>query len=336
MTFKQAALLLLGLLWMSLGGYAAEQKNDSSFELVGATRPFLIRSDFAAGKAVLSKLKNYSSQSGYSLQGYPQFQRIYSTYDLNFLETRLARSPAYAKYLNKYYLREYVLQHPEKFSAETVADYAKGGTFKNPKTIGDIPLEWHHDGKHRFLLVEKGEHHSLPHVGGNKVWGPKYADSISIEPNIEIVWTARRWMKFSAMELVWSNIALMSSHEKDHRTYAVNALASASSGFLAWSVESLTIKSFPLTIGATPYFIKLPMNMGILPMNVGGPASWIATGLFIVTKSAIMAGWKKYQLMEALEIEKSCRYAEHFTLVSSLKKAGNNNSKLLLQIIENN
>lgn len=331
MTFKPTIFLLFSLLWISLAGFATEQEDKNSSRFFALSRPFLMRSDIISS-GTFNKLRGtnttpgYSQLPGYSLQGYPQFQHIYATYNLGFGETHLARSPRYARILNKKF-KSYILQHPEKFSAETIADYSQGFTNRNPKTIEGISLEWHHDGKHRFLLVEQGEHHSLPHVGGNKIWGSKYAKNISRVPNLETVWTARRWAKFSALELAWSSVALMTSHDKDYRTYTVNALASISSGFLAWGIESLTIKSFPLTIGTTPYFINM------LPVNIGGPASWIATGIFMLTKTAIMTGWKEYQLMEALEIEKSCQYAEHFALVSKLKTAGKNNSEVLLQII---
>lgn len=336
MTFKPTVFLLCGLLWICSAGYAAEQKDSYSPELFGVTRPFLQRSDFARHGVINNLIKN-SKKPGYDLQGYPKFQRVYATYNLHFQETDLAQASDYARRLNRR-IQSYVLQHPEKFSAETVANYSQGWTYYNPKTVDGTPLEWHHDGKHRFLLVEQGEHHSKPHVGGNQTWGAEYAKASAKQQvaNREIILTAQRWMKFTAMELVWSNVALMTSHEKDYRTYAVNAFASAGSGFLAWSIESLAIKSFPLLVGTTPYFINLPMNMGVLPASVGGPASWMASLAFIVTKTVIMAGWKKYQVTEALEIEKSCRYAEHFVVISSLKEAGRNNSKLLLQIIENN
>ena len=338
MIFKHAIFILLGLLGLSSAGYAAEQKDTESKSTTSfmGVRPFVIRSDFASS-GTLKKLKGYrlNQKPGYSLQGYPQFQRVYATYELNplsSLDTHLARSPGYARYLNKHF-KPYILQHPEKFSAETIADYSKGLTKRNPKTIDGKPLEYHHDGGHRFLLVEQEEHHSLPHVGGNKTWGPEYARASTreglISLNRETILTARRWAQFSAIELAWSSIALMRSHERNYQTYVVNALASTGSGFLAWSIESLTIKALPLTVGTTPYFVT------VLPVNMGGPASWIATGIFILTKSTVMTGWKKYQLMQALEVEKSCQYAEHLVLVSALKKAGHDNSERLLQIINN-
>ena len=169
------------------------------------------------------------------------------------------------------------------------------------------------------------EHTKNPHTGGNKIWGYKYAENAN--PTQEILYTAQRWGKFAALDFALSSVALAVEGEKDWKTYAVNAAASATAGSVAWGLESLLITSFPLLQGSTPLFI------GGVAVNLGGPASWIATGSFILTKYAIMAGWKHYQLEMAKEVEERCKEGEKMARFNMLKKHAEQNTAQLQAIL---
>ena len=171
------------------------------------------------------------------------------------------------------------------------------------------------------------EHGNLHHVGGAKTYGYKYAEASRQIPNREVILTAQRWGKFAAIDFALSSMALVIEGEDDWKTYAVNAAASTTAGAVAWSVESLLITSFPLLQGSTPVFL------GGAAVNLGGPAAWIATGSFILTKYAVMAGWKKYQLEMANAVEERCQEAEKMARFKLLKKQADQNTAQLQDIL---
>ena len=321
MTSKRIALLLISFL-TSL--FSEENHIEYSGVLAGL-RPVILRSEFAS-LSTLRTLQTYSQQLGYTAFGYPDFGQAIITRDLCFWETKLAQTRYYARYLNKTF-RQYYIDHPNIFSKETIETAKLGQSWNNPKLIDGTELQWHH-GKNGYELRPKPEHQSLPHEGGAKTWGYKYAEAAQRIPNREIILTAQRWGKFAAMELAFSTIGLVVAGETSPETYIMNTTASATAGFLAWGIESLIISTYPLTQGGTPLFI------GSLPINIGGPACWIASGVFFLSKYAIMAGWKSYQIHVAMEVEKRCQEGEKKVRFILLKKQIRHNNKLLLTLAQ--
>lgn len=288
----------------------------------GVLRPVLFRSEFVRGNTYASLMK-YSSMEGYNSFGFPVFHAVVKR-DLSFWETELAQARYYARYLNKE-IKSYILEHPEQFHPETIRDYSAGYFSRNPKLADGTVLQWHH-GKDAYELVPVTEHGKLSHVGGNQVWGYKYAESKMLPR--EAIMTAQRWGRFAAIDLALSSVALAVEGEKDWKTYTVNAAASATAGAVAWGIESLLISSFPLLQGTTPVFI------GGIAVNLGGPASWIATGSFVLTKYAIMAGWRQYQFEMAKKVEERCQEAEKMVRFKMLKKQADQNTAQLQAILQ--
>ena len=319
MTSKTIVLFLFALI---VPAFSVEKGNEYA-GAVAVLRPVLLRSEFVS-HSTLRTLQTYSQQVGYTAFGYPDFGQAIITRDLCFWETKLAQTKSYARYLNKVY-RKYYMENPEIFSKETVEAAKLGQSFKNPILKDGTKLEWHHD-KNGYVLIPESEHGRLRHTGGAKTWGYKYAEEAQRIPNREIILTAQRWGQFVALELAFSIIGLAASGEKSPKTYAVNTAASATAGFLAWGVESLIITAYPLTQGSTPLFISGCM------VNIGGPACWIASGVFFLSKYAIMSGWNAYQIHMALEVENACRMGEKQARFMLLKKNIAQNSDMLLAL----
>jgi len=290
----------------------------------GVLRPVLFRSEFT-GRITLSFLKKYSQMEGYDVFGYPKLDAIVRR-DLRFWETSLAQSKYYREMFN-YDIRQFVINNPELFSAETVSNYIKGDIRKNPVLADGTQTRVHH-ARTGLELVRADEHSANPHTGGNKIWGYKYAEKANHTQ--EILYTAQRWGYFTAIDFALSSVALAIEGEDDWKTYAVNAAASTTAGAVAWGIESLLITSFPLLQGTTPMFIGNAM------INLGGPASWIATGSFILTKYAIMAGWNKIQSDMAKEVEDRCQEAEKTARFNILKRKAEQNTMQLQAILQSN
>lgn len=304
---------------------SAQDEYDSMSDILrfdGVLRPVLFRSEFT-GRITLSFLKKYSQMEGYDAFGYPKLDAI-AKRDLRFWETSMAQSKYYREMFN-YDIRQFVINNPEKFSPETVSNYLKGDIRKNPVLADGTETRVHH-ARSGFELVRADEHTANPHTGGNKIWGYKYSKNAN--PSQEMLYTAQRWGYFAAIDFALSSVALAIEGEDDWKTYAVNATASATAGAVAWGIESILISSYPLLQGSTPMFIGNAM------INLGGPASWIATGSFIITKYAIMAGWKKYQMEMANAVEERCRESEKQVRFKLLKKQADQNTVQLQEILE--
>ena len=315
MIFKNIIFFIM-LFPLLLAGEVLDSSNGSTALL----RPVLFRSEFIS-RGTLRSLQNYSALDGYDIFGFPKLKNIYIDRKLYFWETRLAQTRAYARYLNRAY-KQYIIDNPKMFHPDTIRDYKLGLTSKNPKAIDGTELVWHHD-REGYKLVPVSEHGKTPHTGGASTYGYKYAEASAKIPNREIILTAQRWGKFVALDMAFSTIGLAASGESNWQTYAVNAAASTTAGFVAWGVESLLITAFPLMQGGTPMFI------GGCAINLGGPASWIATGSFILVKYAVMAGWKQYQIQEALAVEMRCKQAEKNARFRMLKHQSEQNTAKL-------
>lgn len=322
MISKIIILLFLILFPIALSAQDEYDALSDTLRFDGVLRPVLFRSEFT-GRITLSFLKKYSQMEGYDAFGYPKLDAIVRR-DLHFWETAMAQSKYYREMFN-YDIREFVINNPEKFSSETVSNYLRGDIRKNPVLADGSETRVHH-ARQGFELVRADEHTANPHTGGNKIWGYKYAEKAN--PNQEILYTAQRWGYFAAIDFALSSVALAIEGEDDWKTYAVNAAASTTAGAVAWGVESLLISSFPLLQGTTPMFIGNAM------INLGGPASWIATGSFILTKYAIMAGWEKIQIDMANAVEERCQKSEKQVRFNMLKEQANRNTVQLQEILE--
>ena len=278
--------------------------DDNINEYIGLTatlRPTLFRSEFVSN-STLRVLQEYSQQTGYTAFGYPDFGDAVITRNLHLWETKLAQTEYYSRFLNKMF-RQYYIDHPEIFSKETIEAAKLGQSWNNPKLTDGTELVWHH-GKKGYELRPKFEHQSKPHTGGAKTWGYKYAEASKRIPYREIILTAQRWGKFVALDLALSTFGLALSGAQKPEPYLINLVASTTAGCVAWGVESLIITAYPLTQGSTPLFL------GECMINIGGPAVWIASGMFFLSKYAIIAGWNKYQVHLATIIEQQCKRAE--------------------------
>ncbi len=171
----------------------------------------------------------------------------------------------------------------------------------------------------------------MRHTGGNVIWGDKYQKDIKSSKLTyrEEILTAQRWGQFTALDIAFSSLGLYISGERNFKPYAVNAAASVSAGIVAWSIESLTLKAFPLSTGMAPAYIS-----GFV-ISTGGLASWLATGGFILTKYIVMTTWKEYERQVALEIENNCRKAEAQSRYFYLKNSFNKNSQQLESLLGN-
>ena len=318
--------ILFILLLFPLLLFADEDRNLNDYlALSGVMRPIIFRSEFVS-KNTLRLLQKNSMMDGYDMFGFPKFQNVVLRRDLAFWETKLAQTKYYARYLNREF-KDYILSHPNDFHPDTIRDYAAGFTSRNPKLPDGTELRWHHD-RNGYELVTSTEHGDLRHVGGAKTYGYKYAELSREIPNREIILTGQRWAKFTALDLALSTIGLAVSQEKDWKQYVVNAGASVSAGAVAWSVESLLVTSFPLLKGSTPIFI------GETAVNIGGPAAWIASGSYILTKYVIIAGWKHYQVETARIIEERCKESETKARFQLLKEKAELNTAQLEQLLQ--
>ena len=92
---------------------------------------------------------------------------------------------------------------------------------------------------------------------------------------------------------------------------------------VAWGIESLLVTAFPLMQGGTPIFI------GGCVINLGGPASWIATGSFFLVKHVAMTVWEQRQIKKAQEFEMCCKQAEKNARFQILKRQCEQNTEKL-------
>ena len=75
------------------------------------------------------------------------------------------------------------------------------------------------------------------------------------------------------------------------------------------------------------------MFIGGCAINLGGPASWIASGAFFLVKYSVMVGWKKYQVYEAMAVEERCKQSEKKIRFQLLKQKAKQNTEKLQSLI---
>ena len=320
MTFKKYFFITL-MFPLLLGAEVFDGRKGSTALL----RPILFRSEFLS-RGNLRVFANQSLSTGFDAFGFPKFNPLLS-YKLNFWETTLAQTEYYRKAMLKIWAED-IANRSDVFDKATIdlyKSYLRGevgaDSLKNPILKSGEATKVHH-ARDGYELIAESEH-KLSHTGGAKTYGYKYAKASAKLPNREIILTAHRWGKFVALDMAFSTIGLAASGESNWQTYAINAAASTTAGFIAWGIESLLITAFPLTQGGTPMFI------GGCAINLGGPASWIATGSFILIKYAVMTGWKQYQIQEALAVEMRCKQAEKNARFRILKRQSEQNTEKL-------
>ena len=320
MTFKNILFFII-LFPLLLAAEVLDSRNGETALL----RPILFRSEFLS-HGNLRVFANKSLSSGFDAFGFPKFNPLLS-HKLKFWETTLAQTGYYRKAMLKIWAED-IANRSDVFDKATIdlyKSYLRGevgaDSLKNPILKSGEATKVHH-ARDGYELIAESEH-KLSHTGGAKTYGYKYAKASAKLPNREIILTAHRWGKFVALDMAFSTIGLAASGESNWQTYAVNAAASTTAGFIAWGIESLLITAFPLTQGGTPMFI------GGCAINLGGPASWIATGSFILIKYAVMTGWKQYQIQEALAVEMRCKQAEKNARFRMLKHQSEQNTAKL-------
>ena len=320
MIFKNIIFFIM-LFPLLLAGEVLDSSNGGTAFL----RPILFRSEFLS-RGNLRVFANQSLSSGFDAFGFPRFNPLLS-YKLNFWETTLAQTEYYRKAMLKIWAED-IAKRTDVFDKATIdlyKSYLRGevsaDSLKNHVLKSGEATKVHHAREGYELVVES--EHKRPHTGGAKTYGYKYAKASAKLPHREIILTAQRWGKFVALDMAFSTIGLAASGESNWQTYAVNAAASTTAGFVAWGIESLLITAFPLMQGGTPMFI------GGCAINLGGPASWIATGSFILVKYAVMTGWKQYQIQEALAVEMRCKRAEKNARFRVLKHQSEQNTAKL-------
>ena len=124
-----------------------------------------------------------------------------------------------------------------------------------------------------------------------------------------------------------SSAALIAAETRDKNDYIVNAGSVAAAYLSATITESVMVNAFSLSAGTTPAWC------GCLSVGVGGAASWFALGVYFVVRSAVMYGWKKYQLQQAKRVEEACRTSEQAARRMILSGAIRDNSEKLIRLV---
>lgn len=280
---------------------------------------------------------------GFDWHGGSRFQNVVVEKHIHFWENDFAKN--YQRAMDKWLAKE-IAKDPEKyrgvFSDETIKLYAESA--KTGKSVPDRKLlklangddfEFHHDvASKKILVLSQTEHRgqeTLPSMGhgsgtklaggGNATWGKR-------TPFGEVVKVSSvRWGGMAGSDLIASSLALAMGGVKDKDRYIANA-GSVGAAFLAATMsESLMVAAFPLSAGTTPIWL------GILGVSSGGPAAWVATGVYFGARAAVMYGWNEYQLAQARRIEDACREAERATRVWLLTQSLAQNMQILESIV---
>lgn len=205
----------------------------------------------------------------------------------------------------------------------------------NPITASGEMCEFHHNVATKEIAVISQRNHrlvdSLPSKGHGS--GTKFAGGGDLTwaqvPLKRNVWasTALRWSGMAGVDLLLSSAAMFSSNARNKNDYIVNA-GSVTAAYLSATVtESLIVNAFSLSAGTTPAWF------GRIAVGAGGFASWIASGVYFAMRTAVMYGWKMYQLEQAIRVEKACRASETALRRSSISAAIQENSRILEEIV---
>ena len=228
-----------------------------------------------------------------------------------------------------------------RISNETIDQYCRyvrngcKGSLNNPVLASGERGQWHHDvGKKRFLLLSETDHkgvNTLPSKGhgsgtnlaggGNKTWGRKPARSAVLTT------TSKRWLSFVGLDILLSTSSMYLSGERRKEAYLVNAGAAVAAGAGAVIAESLIVSAFPLSQGVTQSYLSG------LALGAGGPASWVGTLVYLLTRQAIMIGWRSHEMAQARRVERACVLSERNARLAILLCRLKDNTIRLQQII---
>lgn len=284
--------------------------------------------------------KYYEVGLGFDAYGGSRFRNVIMQKRIHFWETEFM-GDNYRTAMNEY-MAKMVARNPEQYrgilSEETIAQYerwakTRKGPLNNPRLANGDPCVFHHDVSKRILVVVEKEHtelNSLPgrgHIsgklkkGGRTIWGdPQPFDKV-------LKTTALRWGGMAGTDLIVSSLGLAMGGAQDKSQYIANAGSVAAAYLAATLSESLIVAIFPFSVGNTPIWL------GLLGFSSGGPAAWVASGVYMGVRAAVMYGWEKYQLAQARRIEDACREAERATRVWLLTQSLSKNTQLLESIV---
>ena len=287
---------------------------------------------------------------GFDSYGGSKFGKVILTKKISFFETEFIEdlptptpNVKYRPAMNKY-IAKLVAAEPERykgtFSDETIQQYvnwAKNGkgALNNPVLADGSKTAIHHDVAHKQLqLMTKTEH-----VGTQSLPSKGHGSGTNFSGGGELSWARRqsfpqylktaaaRWGGIAGFDLLISTAGLATTETNDKNQYVVNTGSVAAAYLSATISESLFCNAFPAAVGTTPAWA------GFIPMLSGGVASWVASGVYFITRQAIMYGWNQHQLAQARRIEESCKIAEKRTRLSILGESVEYNSETLNNIV---
>lgn len=280
---------------------------------------------------------------GFDSYGSPRYRNILLTKKIHFWETEYLGSRKKCREAMNKYMARLVAAEPEKyqgiFSEETIQQYvnwAKTGSHgvpNNPYLVNGAKTVIHHDGKNRLFLIAEEEHfnsQTLPgqHATGSNLKGGGEIVYGKIRPFDDYLKvSAARWGGIAGFDLLTSTAALVISGTNDKSKYVANTGSIAAAYLTATISESMFCSAFPASVGT------LPAWAGFIPMLSGGVASWVASGVYFITRQAIMYGWNQHQLAQAKRIEESCKIAEKRTRLCILGESVQYNSETLNNIV---
>jgi len=232
----------------------------------------------------------------------------------------------------EYYRGRYSNEYIEK----CVSSVKNGGYVRtNPIDVNGVMCEFHHcvgtkkievlsykDHRMRDTISSKGHGSGSKFAGGGDMtWQQK--------PNIGKVWSASaaRWVSAAGIDLVLSSAALIAAETRDKNDYIVNAGSVAAAYLSATITESVMVNAFSLSAGTTPAWF------GSFFVGIGGVASWLASGVYFVVRSAVMYGWSEYQREQARRVENACRLSEQRMRQLVFAEAIQDNSDKLMCLI---
>ena len=299
------------------------------------TFPFR-RWDFIVG-ATLKRLAADSGKAGYSAAGMPIFAKSDVLWELplGLFDKSLAQSANYKFEVASRFGR--VLQanntYGGKLSRQTIKDYVAGDFSKNP-VLADGSRTVVHHAESGFQIVDEAAHRAKPHAGGNTIWGEKAAARIKKFPKLHRRIIMQRWIQFAAFDIgVSAAWRFFVEGDREISNYAIEAGIKLTAAGLAAATE-LALHSSPLFVSAKPIvwltskpiFVK---GLAIGGLSPGGPAAWVAMGVYIAADLALLYAWSKYQQYQAKLVEALCREAESEARRGMLEKAIRDNSEEL-------
>lgn len=284
---------------------------------------------------------------GFDMHGGSKFEKVILSKKLHLWETQYIGSRKECRMAMNKYLAELVASDPEKFkgsfSEETIQQYVnwvKSGNvsssnLNNPTLANGEKCVFHHDvASKQILVITENEHVGTPTLpskghgsgtnfagGGEIVYGQRQTLRHYLKAS------AMRWGGLAGIDLLSSTVTMSATGVTDKSQYIANAGSVAAAYLTATMSESLFCTAYPLAAGTTPAWI------GLIPICSGGVATWVASGVYMLTRYAVMYGWNQHQIEQARRIEHACKKAEQKARIGLLYGLVNNNSTELNTIV---